>query len=70
MLLSVMLLRLLRNAKWHASGDHVRGGHDGQPFHGYHWYNAWPLLCDGGLHVHGAPPLLHDVLRFFALIGV
>jgi hypothetical protein len=22
---------------------------------------AWPLLCDGGPHVHDAPPLLCDV---------
>jgi hypothetical protein len=62
-------LRLLPHGKWHASGDHARRGHDARLFHGSHWRGAWPLLCDGGPHVHGAPPLLYDVLRFVGSYG-
>ena len=57
-------LRLLPHGAWHASGDHARRGHDVRPFHGCRWRGAWPLLCDGGQHVRGAPLLLYDVLRF------
>src|SRR6202035_4674977 len=28
--------------------------YDARPFHGSRWHDAWPLLCDGGPHVHGA----------------
>ena len=62
-------LRLLPHGEWHASGDHERRGHDARPFHGSRWRGVWPLLCDGGPHVHGAPPLLYDVLRFVGSYG-
>ena len=55
--------RLLLHGEWHVNGGHGQRGHDALPFHGYRWRSAWLLLCDGGLHVHDAPPLLYDVLR-------
>jgi hypothetical protein len=48
----------------HVSGARVRCGHGLPPFHGYRLPRAWPLLCDGGMHVHDAPPLFRGVLRF------